>query len=184
MMTERRWSRLSQWLSISPPPAYRNRYPIENSLLLFAFMVFTKMTYSLKTFLLQLFLVSTAFGLITTYDEHRYGLYAYIAVSALYSAGFALFLSRSASTRNGIAGAVLGLAIAFLVGVVPDFYRYVFADGFEPTFDGDGPLMGLAILPLLAFFYLLTPIVIMGGFIGWISSSIRSLGRSQGASAT
>ncbi|MCU0713745.1 MAG: hypothetical protein MUC43_16925 [Pirellula sp.] len=85
---------------------------------------------------------------------------------------------------NGIAGAVLGLAIAFLVGVVPDFYRYVFPDGFEPTFDSDGPLMGLAILPLLAFFYLLTPIVIMGGFIGWISSSIRSLGGSQGASAT
>ena len=147
-------------------------------------MDFTTMTYSLQTFLLQLILASTAFGLITNYGEHRYGLYTYIAVSALYSAGFALFLSRPASTRNGIVGAVLGLAIAFFVAVVPDFCRYVFPGGVEPTFDGDGPLMGLAILPLLAFFYLLTPIVIMGGFIGWISSSIRSVVRSQGVSAS
>lgn len=142
------------------------------------------MKYSLKTFLLQLFLVSTAFGLITTYDEHRYGLYAYIAVSALYSAAFSLYLNRSAYTRNGIAGAVLGFAIALFVGVVPDFCRYVVPGGVEPTFDGDGPVIGLAILPLLAFFYLLTPIVIMGGFIGWLSSSVRSFVRSQGASAT
>jgi hypothetical protein len=147
-------------------------------------MVFTKMTYSLKTFLLQLFLVSTAFGLITTYGEHRYGLFAYIAVSALYSAGFALFLSRTASTRNGIAGAVLGFAIALIVGVVPDFFRYVFPGGAEPTFDGDGPLMGLAVLPLLAFLYLLIPIVMMGGFIGWTTSFIRSVFWSQDASAT
>ena len=142
------------------------------------------MTHSLKTFLLQVFLVSTAFGLITTCGEHRYGLFAYIAVSALYSAGFALFLSRSASTRNGIAGAVLGFAIALFVGVVPDFCRYVFTGAVEPTFDGDGPLMGLTVLPLFAFFYLLIPIVIMGGFIGWTSSSIRSVVWSQGASAT
>lgn len=133
------------------------------------------MTYILKAFLLQLILASTAFGLITTCSGHRYGLFAYIAVSALYSAGFALFLSRPKATRHGIAGAVLGLAIALFVGVVPDFFRYVFPGGVEPTFDGDGPLMGLAILPLLAFFYLLTPIVIMGGFIGWMSSPIRPL---------
>lgn len=142
------------------------------------------MTHSLRTFILQLFLVSTAFEIITTCGEHRYGLFAYIVVSALYSAGFALFLSRSASTRNGIAGAVLGFAVALFVGVVPDFCRYVFPGGVEPTFDGDGPLMGLAVLPLFAFFYLLIPIVLMGGFIGWTSSSIRAVVWSHGASAT
>ena len=60
----------------------------------------------------------------------------------------------------------------------------MFPGSVEPSFDADGPLMGLAILPLLAFFYLLIPIVIMGGFIGWISSSIRSVVGSQGASVT
>ena len=29
MMTERRWSPFSQWLSLSPPPAYRGRYEIK-----------------------------------------------------------------------------------------------------------------------------------------------------------
>lgn len=173
-----------EMMSHSHGPADPGRHPIENDLLQFAFMDFTTMTYSIKTFLLQLILASTAFGLITTYVEHRYGLYAYIAVSALYSASFALFLSRHASTRNGIVGAVLGLAIAFFVGVVKDFCSYVFPGSVEPSFDADGPLMGLAILPLLAFFYLLIPIVIMGGFIGWISSSIRSVVGSQGASVT
>ena len=167
--------------NLSSPLGYGRRYPIENDLLQFAFMDLTTMTYSLQTFLLQLILASTAFGLITTYSGHRYGLFAYIAVSALYSAGFALFRRRPASTRHGIAGAVLGLALAFFVGVVPDFCRYVFPGGVEPTFDGDGPLMGLAILPLLAFFYLLTPIVMMGALIGWICSSVVS---SQGASTT
>jgi hypothetical protein len=167
----------------SPQPDKSRRYLDESSLLQLPFMVFTRMVYRLKTFLLQLFLVSTAFGLITTYGEHRYGLFAYIAVSALYSVGFAMYLSRSASTRNGIAGAVLGLAVALLFGVVPDFCCYVVPGGVEPTFDGDGPLIGLAILPLFAFFYLLMPIVMLGGFIGWTSSSIRSAIWSQGASS-
>jgi hypothetical protein len=29
MMTERRWSTLSQWSIQSPPPAYRNRYEMK-----------------------------------------------------------------------------------------------------------------------------------------------------------
>lgn len=142
------------------------------------------MTYHLKNFFLQILLVSTAFGLITSYSEHRYGLFVHFAVSALYSAGFAMFLDRSASTRNGIVGAVLGFAMALLFGIVPDFCRYVVPGGIEPTFDGDGPVMGLAVLPMFAFFYLLIPIVLMGGFIGWTTSSIRSFVWSHGAVAT
>lgn len=148
----------------------------------FALAGFTKMTYSLKAFLLQLFLISMAFGLITTFGEHRYGLFVYIAVSALYSAGFALFLSRSAATRNGIAGAVLGYAIALCFGIVPDLCRYVVPGGVEPTFDGEGLVMELAVPALFAFFCLLIPMGIMGGFIGWTLSSIRSLVWSQEAS--
>ena len=168
----------------SPRRGESRRSLNENSLLQFPFEVFTRTMNSLRTFLLQLFLVSTAFGLITTYDEHRYGLFAYIAVSALYSAGFALYLSPTASTRNGIAGAVLGFAVALFCGVVPDFCQYVVPGGLEPTLDGDGPLLGLFVFPLFAFFYLLIPIVVMGGFIGWTSSSIRSVVWNQVASAT
>ena len=135
------------------------------------------MTFNLKTFLLQSILVSTVFALVVTYGEHRWGLFVSIAVSALYSASFVLFLSSSASFRNGIAGAVLGWALALLLSVVPDFSRYIVPGDVEPTFDGDGPLMGLVVIPLFAFFYLLIPIVFMGGLIGWILSSIRSLSR-------
>ena len=132
------------------------------------------MKYSLKTFLLQAFLLSTSIGLILAYGQHRFGLIAFIAVSALYSTCLALSLNRSSSTRNGMIGAVLGWAIAFLVCLVPDFFRYAIMNDVEPTFDGEGPFMSLIVPPLIAFFYLLAPIVVMGGVIGWISSCGQS----------
>lgn len=182
MHQSRRWARFSVGRSrrqLGGP----YHVPIEESLIPFAFTGFVIMTPSLKTCLLQLCLVSAAFSLITTCSGHRYGLFACIAVSALYSAAFSLFLSRSAVTRNGIAGAVLGFAIALLVGIVPDVFRYFVPGGAEPTFDGDGPLMGFVVLPIFAFLYLLIPIVALGALIGWASSSIRSVVWSQCGSA-
>ena len=127
--------------------------------------------FSLRTFLTQFILVVVAFGIVF---GHGLSLGAYIIVSALYSAAFAVTHAQKGCVLKGMLGAVLGFAIALVFGIGIDFCRDLMDETSPPLFDGDGPLHGLVYAPMIAFFYLLIPVAIMGSVIGCICFFIRT----------
>ncbi len=75
---------------------------------------------------------------------------------------------------KGVLGAVFGFTIALVFGIVSDVCRCLVDETNPILFDGDGILHGLFYAPMIAFFYLLIPVTIMGSLIGCFCFFIRT----------